>query len=234
MAIILVASEKGGTAKSTIATNLAVMRAIAGRDVLLVDADLQQSASNWAGTRVESSVPIEPTLTCVTKIGPQAGYDIVNMVSKFDDVVIDAGGRDSPQMRSCLVICDVHVLSVIPSQFDTWTLDTMDQIVANANAQRTMVKMPKLKSIVVCAKTSPNPSLTEHLDVADYVKDFGDTMEMTDLVLFERVIYRKAVKEGKGIVELAGRNDKKAVDEISALYEKVFGERFEQPLRSAA
>ena len=37
--IILIGGEKGGTGKTTIATNLSAMRALAGRDVLLVDTD---------------------------------------------------------------------------------------------------------------------------------------------------------------------------------------------------
>ena len=37
--IVLVGGEKGGTGKTTIATNLAALRAMAGRDVLLVDTD---------------------------------------------------------------------------------------------------------------------------------------------------------------------------------------------------
>ncbi len=35
--IILIGGEKGGTGKTTIATNLSAMRSLAGRDVLLID-----------------------------------------------------------------------------------------------------------------------------------------------------------------------------------------------------
>jgi chromosome partitioning protein len=39
--IILIGGEKGGTGKTTVATNLSACLASAGRDVLLVDADRQ-------------------------------------------------------------------------------------------------------------------------------------------------------------------------------------------------
>ena len=52
--IILIGGEKGGTGKTTLATNLAAMRALAGHDVLLVDTDRQGSAAAWALKRGES------------------------------------------------------------------------------------------------------------------------------------------------------------------------------------
>ncbi|MDR3151375.1 MAG: ParA family protein [Holosporaceae bacterium] len=43
--IVIVSSEKGGWAgKTTIATNLAIIRARKGTDVFLIDADSQRSA----------------------------------------------------------------------------------------------------------------------------------------------------------------------------------------------
>ena len=55
--VILIGGEKGGTGKTTIATNLAALRALAGHDVLLVDTDSQGSASygRAPGTRPVSS-----------------------------------------------------------------------------------------------------------------------------------------------------------------------------------
>lgn len=45
--IVLIGGEKGGTGKSTIATNLATIHALAGKDVLLLDTDSQASATFW-------------------------------------------------------------------------------------------------------------------------------------------------------------------------------------------
>ena len=49
--IVLIGGEKGGTGKSTLATNLAVCLAHRGRDVLLLDCDPQRSSASWVGVR---------------------------------------------------------------------------------------------------------------------------------------------------------------------------------------
>ena len=49
--IIAVMSQKGGTGKTTVATNLAACYATQGREVMLVDADPQHSALDWKADR---------------------------------------------------------------------------------------------------------------------------------------------------------------------------------------
>ena len=54
--IILVGGEKGGTGKSTIATNLATMRTMKGIDTLLFDIDPQKTSTFWASRRDENNI----------------------------------------------------------------------------------------------------------------------------------------------------------------------------------
>ena len=51
--IIVVGGIKGGSGKTTVATNLAVIRSTAGRDLLLIDADDQETASDFTILRNE-------------------------------------------------------------------------------------------------------------------------------------------------------------------------------------
>src|SRR6476619_2679981 len=55
--ITVVGGTKGGSGKSTVATNLAIMLAAAGQDVLLVDADDQETSTDFTNLR-ESTRPV--------------------------------------------------------------------------------------------------------------------------------------------------------------------------------
>ncbi len=45
--IIVIGGIKGGSGKTTVATNLAVMRSGKGNDVLLIDADDQETSTDF-------------------------------------------------------------------------------------------------------------------------------------------------------------------------------------------
>ena len=49
--IVVVGGIKGGSGKTTVATNLAIIQAVNGRDVLLIDADDQETASDFTVLR---------------------------------------------------------------------------------------------------------------------------------------------------------------------------------------
>ncbi len=84
--IITVGMEKGGDGKSTVATNLAAMMAIAGHDVLLLDSDPQGSSYLWNSIRNEN--PNLPKITCFQKFG-RIREDISRVKTKFDHIIID-------------------------------------------------------------------------------------------------------------------------------------------------
>ena len=104
--IITVGNTKGGVGKTTIAVNLAIARALAGRDVWLIDGDRQGTAQTAISIRAEAGHT--PGIACTTyPDGPTLRAQVQQQGSKFDDVVIDAGGRDSTALRAALVLSDV-------------------------------------------------------------------------------------------------------------------------------
>ena len=104
---------KGGSGKSTIATNLAIMRAQSGRDVLLVDADDQETSADFTVLR-NATVEGGAGYTCIKLTGPAVRTEIERIAPKYDDVIVDAGGRDTVSQRAALVLANVLLVPFVP------------------------------------------------------------------------------------------------------------------------
>lgn len=214
--IVLIGGEKGGTGKTTLATNLAAKRALAGRDVLLIDTDAQGSANYWAQSRDESEAKPR-RVACVQKFGKGLQVEVQDLAGRYQDILIDAGGRDSVELRASLVAADKAYIPIQPSQFDIWTLDRMDELVSSAQGFH-----PNLRAWVVISRVSTNPSVHESRDAREILADFSH-LELSEVVIRDRIAYRKAARDGLCVDELKPK-DPKASEEIEALYREVFSE----------
>ena len=211
--IILIGGEKGGTGKTTIATNLAAMRALAGRDVLLIDTDPQGSANYWSQIRAEEQV--RPRVACIQKFGKGLPAEVNDLATRYQDIIIDAGGRDSVELRSSLAVANKVYFPIQPSQFDIWTLNTMDEIVATSKAFN-----PDIIAKVIISRSSTNPSVQESAETAKLLADFNH-LSLAEITIRDRIAYRKAAKDGLSIHELK-QKDPKASVEMQLLYNEVF------------
>jgi len=212
--ILLIGGEKGGTGKTTIATNLAAMRARAGRDVLLVDTDIQGSASFWVQTRDEASV--EPRVANVQKFGKNLANELSDLAKRYQDIIIDAGGRDSAELRASLVRADLAVIPVQASQFDLWTLDRMDEMVKLAKTYNQGLQVK-----ILISRSSTNPGVTEANNAAELVGEF-ETFALADTIIRDRIAFRRAAAEGKGVTEMYDPETEKAAWEINKLYKEIY------------
>jgi chromosome partitioning protein len=214
--ILLIGGEKGGTGKTTIATSLAAKRAMAGRDVLLIDTDAQGSANYWAQSRDESDAKTR-RVACVQKFGKGLQAEVHDLAKRYQDIIIDAGGRDSVELRAGLVVADKAYIPIQPSQFDIWTLDRMDGLVGSAQGFN-----GNLRAWVVVSRVSTNPAVHEFEDAREILGDFSH-LSLSGVAVRDRIAYRKAARDGLCVDELRPR-DQKASEEIEALYAEVFSE----------
>ena len=213
--IVLIGGEKGGTGKTTLATNLAAKRALVGRDVLLIDTDPQGSANYWAQSRDESE--IKPRVACLQKFGKGLQAEVQDLAKRYQDIIIDAGGRDSIELRAALVVADKAYIPIQPSQFDIWTLDRMDDLVSTAQGFN-----PDLRAWVLISRSSTNPSVHDSEDTTEIMSDFSH-LALSKVVVRDRIAYRKAARDGLCVDELKPK-DSKAVEEIGTLFKELFGE----------
>ncbi|ADE17011.1 Cobyrinic acid ac-diamide synthase (plasmid) [Nitrosococcus halophilus Nc 4] len=214
MSIILIGGEKGGTGKTTLSANLAAQRANAGHDVLLVDTDIQGSASYWAATREENGT--SPRVNSIQKFGKALASELQDLAKRYEDIIVDAGGRDSVELRAALVVADRVYAPIQASQFDVWTLDRMDSLVAQAQSLN-----QDLNAWVVINRASPNPSVGEAKEAQNILAEF-EHLNLARTIICDRIAYRKAARDGLSVSEVHPQ-DTKAAAEIDFFYREVYG-----------
>jgi chromosome partitioning protein len=211
--IIVIGNEKGGVGKTTLATNLAAVAASEGRDVLLVDTDIQGSAQAWATSRDEAE--ISPRIPTISKFGKGLVKELPGLQDRYESIIVDAGGRDSVELRSSLVVADKLLAPVQASQFDLWALERLAEVLTQAQGLN-----PDLTASVVITRASPNPVVSETKEAHEFLNDFKE-LPLTKTLIRDRIAYRRATRAGLAVTEINPR-DSKAVSEILSLYQEVF------------
>lgn len=212
--MLLVGGEKGGTGKTTLAVNLASMRASHGRDVLLVDTDPQGSASYWAQTRIDNGRLAR--LSSVQKFGKGLAAALKDLSLRYEDVIVDAGGRDSVELRAALIAVELALLPVQASQFDLWTLERLSELVDSARAFN-----PNLKASVVISRASTNANNVDAAQARELLSEYPG-LALNRSLIRDRLAFRRSAAVGQGVAEHG--EDEKAIFEVKQLFKEVFGE----------
>jgi len=207
--IVAVANTKGGVGKTTVALQVAISFALAGRSVLMVDGDNQQSAATAAGVRAAEGV--QPPLECVACPDGSALRALVQgRAGAALDVVIDSGGRDSSGLRAALLVADVVLVPFLPRSLDVWALRAMAALVAEANSARQGRPLRALAFL-----NSADTSGPDNADAAACVAD-APPLVYLDAPLSRRKAFADAAGAGRCVSELRPLNTKAAA-ELAAL-----------------
>jgi chromosome partitioning protein len=213
--IIVAGGGKGGSGKSTIATQLAIMRAHAGHDVLLVDADDQETAADFTVLR-NATVDQGAGYTCIKLTGPAVRTEIERLAPKYDDVIVDAGGRDTVSQRAALVLADILLVPFVPRSFDIWTLDTVATLI-----QEIRTVNPDLRAYAFINRG--DPSGTDNVEAGQLLQE-KEAITYLETPIVSRKAFGKAAAQGRAVTELRPA-DTRATHEITALYDAIFGDR---------
>jgi chromosome partitioning protein len=213
MPIIVVGGIKGGSGKTTIASNLAVIRAHKGKRVLLIDADEQRSVSDWAEHR--ESLGIHTPWTTVPLLGASVRAQLLKMVSDYDDVIIDTGGRDTTSQRAALTVANIFLSPFQPRSLDVWTIGKVSGLIAEIKTVN-----PSLKAFAVLNRGDCQGSDNE--GAADILKE-GESIAYLPAPISQRKAFANAAAEGLGVIELKAK-DKKAISEMERLCSALFAD----------
>jgi len=209
--ILAIGNIKGGVGKTTLAVNLAILRTLAGRDVLLVDGDEQGTAASFTDLRTEQIG--SPGYTAVSLQGAAVRTQVRQMAGKYDDILIDVGGRDTGSLRAALIVADRLLVPVQPRTFDIWALDQMAELVAEAKALNEQLEAFS----VLNAADAQGRDNDEAADALRQVKGVGYLPNP----VIRRKAFPNAAAGGRSVLEQSPR-DTKAADELEALANAIF------------
>jgi len=231
--VIVIGGEKGGTGKTTISVNLAIMRSLMGHDVLFVDADKQRSGAKFFDRR--NSNGVKPEITCVNILGKNLHSELDRMASRYESIIVDVGGRDSVELRSALVTKSVSnwYSPIQPSEFDMDTLETLEELSELSQAYN-----QNLKAHIILNSCSTHAK-TKTTDEAELViRESFPNLNICNTTIGHRVCFKYSISNSCSVVEFESGEYKKlppyraqkylhkASNDMISLYNEIYNEKF--------
>lgn len=209
--IVTVGGIKGGSGKTTVATHLAVLGGAAGRDLLLVDADDQETASDFTVLR-NARLDGAAGYTSIKLTGAAVRTELLRLRGKYDDIVVDTGGRDTTSQRAALSVADLLLVPFLPRSFDVWTLDKVERLVEEMRTVN-----PGLRALAFLNRADPRGSDN---DEARALLAESAVLELLDAPLVARKAFANAAAQGLAVAELRPP-DPRATTEMTRLFQAV-------------
>lgn len=199
MQTVAVLNEKGGSGKTTIATNLAAAWHRSGRDVLLLDADPQLTALDWSDTSDGDGVP-------VVQLGKSnLRRDLPRVGESFELVVIDGAPRMGELTADAVSVADFVLIPVQPSAADIWSAETVVEV---CEARETPAAFVLSRAVVGTREAGA---------AADALASFD--IPLLEARTCQRIAYARAMGRGVSVLDVSGAD--KAADEIRSLADEV-------------
>ncbi|NFV80200.1 ParA family partition ATPase [Magnetospirillum aberrantis] len=205
--IVTIAQQKGGAGKTTMAAQLAVSYARAGKRVGLIDIDPQGSLATWYEVRKALVAPDGAGISFVQASGWRLTNELDRMKRDTDLILVDSPPHAETDVRIAVRAADLIMVPMQPSPMDLWaTQPTLD-----------MAKKEKSTALVVFNRTPPKGKLVD----AVRRKIVEADMPVAATVLGNRVAFAASMMEGKGVAESNPRHT--ATKEIKALADEIAG-----------
>lgn len=197
MTVISFVTQKGGSGKTTLAINCAVVALQKGRRALILDMDAQATAETWYQDRDDDAPQVirlaPPDLDKALKAASE---------KKFEVILIDTPGRDEPGAAAAIRASDFCVIPCRPSPAD---------MKATPPTVETIRRLNKPAAFVL---TQTPPRSFRNREAETGLSVLGMVCPVR-IVL--RNVYQDAQGVGLGVTEY--EPDGKAADEIRELWD---------------
>lgn len=186
--IIGLLNQKGGVGKTTLSVNIAATLAESGSRVLLIDADPQGSALDWAAAR-----QADPIISVVGFPRATIHREIAQIGQGYDHIVIDGPPRVTDLARSAIMASDIVLIPVQPSPYDIWASEEVVKLIEEARVYK-----ETLKSVFVINRKIANTAIGR--DVVEALSVYPvPTMKAS---ITQRVIFAEAAAQGLAVHEV--------------------------------
>jgi chromosome partitioning protein len=205
--VIAILNQKGGVGKTTLAVHLATALARKKRSVILLDADPQGSALDWAAARQGN--PLFPVVGL-----PKSSIhkELPTLAANYDVVVIDGPPRVYDVARSAIMAADLVLVPVQPSPYDVWAAKEIIDLLTEAS-----VFKPSIRKAFVINRKIANTAIGR--DVAQALSDYP--IPVLSSAICQRVAFAESATQGLTVYELDP--DMLASQEMDALAAEVEG-----------
>ena len=203
--IVSFLNQKGGVGKTTLAINVAAVLARHTHRVLLVDADPQGSALDWAAARTG-----EPLFSVAGLPRASIHKELPTLAQGYDVVIIDGPPRVYDVARSAIMASDLVLIPVQPSPYDVWAAKEIVDLMNEAS-----VFKPSLKSAFAINRKIVNTALGR--DVVDALSDYP--IPVLKAAICQRVVLAESAAQGQTVFETAP--DHPAGKEVVSLVKEI-------------
>ena len=135
------------------------------------------------------------------------------MRTKYEDIIIDTGGRDTRSQRAGLALADVLLLPFPPRSLDIWTIENVEKLLEDIRTIN-----PELRAVSFLNRADPFG--VDNQDAAEILAEVAG-ITFSGITLVNRKAFAKAVTRGLAVMGLSDP-DYKATREIEELYEYLF------------
>ena len=186
--IVGVLNQKGGVGKTTLSVNLAACLARTGARVLLIDADPQGSALDWAAARQG-----EPLFSVVGFPRATIHKEIAQLGQGYDHIIVDGPPRVTDLARSAIMASDIVVIPVQPSPYDIWAAEEVVKLITEARVYK-----ENIKSVFVVNRKITNTAIGR--DVREALAAYP--IHVLNASIAQRVVFAEAAAQGQAIFEI--------------------------------
>lgn len=210
--IIALLNQKGGVGKTTLATHLAGELSQGNCEVVVIDADPQGSALDWAQKRSQGGWRRRFGVMGLAR--ETLHEEVPELARRADHVVIDGPPRVTALARSAILAADLVLVPVQPSPYDVWASSEIVALVTEARLFKPWLKAAFVVNRCV-VRTVIGRELRHVLDQQ------GAPMQALASTISQRVVFAEAAASGRLVDEIDDTSP--AAQEIALFGDEVRG-----------